>query len=153
MALQTLHRVADTVRSTQTDQETSTEPRLLGPDGRYEHVPLRSMRVRAADFDALSAAAAELGNRSELKRSRRRSTCTEPTGAHISDVPTRRPWRLLSGPKRAGRHQRRFDYKIFHSIYLFNPLDGPVGESKPSRQVRLRVEPQLGDGVGSVPWS
>jgi len=61
VALQALRRVADTVRPTQTDPETATGGRLLGPDGRYEHVPLRFVRVRAADVDALSAAAAALG--------------------------------------------------------------------------------------------
>jgi len=61
VALQALRRIADTVRPTQTDPETATGGRLLGPDGRYEHVPLRFVRVRAADVDALSAAAAALG--------------------------------------------------------------------------------------------
>ncbi len=61
VALQALRRVADTVRSTQTNPEASTGGRLLGPDGRYEHVPLQFVRMRAADIDALSAAAAALG--------------------------------------------------------------------------------------------
>ncbi len=61
VALQALRRVADTVGLTQTDPETGSGPGLLGPDGRYEHVPLRFVRVRAADVDALSAAAAALG--------------------------------------------------------------------------------------------
>ncbi len=56
-----LRRVADTVRPTQTDPGTATGGRLLGPDGRYEHVPLRFVRVREADIDALSSAAAALG--------------------------------------------------------------------------------------------
>jgi len=56
-----LRRVADAVRPTQTDPGTFAGPRLLGPDGRYEHVPLRFVRVSAADVDALSAAAAALG--------------------------------------------------------------------------------------------
>jgi len=59
--LQALRRVADTVRPTQTDPDTTTGPRLLGPDGRYEHVPLRFVRLGSADIDALSAAAAALG--------------------------------------------------------------------------------------------
>ncbi len=61
VALQALRRVADTVRPTQTDPDTGTGGRLLGPDGRYEHVPLRFVRVRVADINALSAAAAALG--------------------------------------------------------------------------------------------
>jgi len=61
VALQALRRVADTVRPTQTDPDTTTGPRLLGPDGRYEHVPLRFVRLGSADIDALSAAAAALG--------------------------------------------------------------------------------------------
>jgi len=61
VALQALRRVADTVRPTQTDPDTAPGGRLLGPDGRYEHVPLRFVRVRVADIDALSAVAAELG--------------------------------------------------------------------------------------------
>jgi len=61
VALQALRRVADTVRPTQTDPDTATGGRLLGPDGRYEHVPLRFVRLRTADIDALSAAAAALG--------------------------------------------------------------------------------------------
>lgn len=59
--MQALRRVADTVRPTQTDPDTWTGGRLLGPDGRYEHVPLRFVRLRAADIDVLSAAAAALG--------------------------------------------------------------------------------------------
>jgi len=61
VALQALRRVADTVRPTQTDPETTSGGRLLGPDGRYEHVPLRFVRVRGADIVALCAAAAALG--------------------------------------------------------------------------------------------
>jgi len=61
VALQALRRVADTVGPTQTDPETSTGGRVLGPDGRYEHTPLRFVRLRAADIAALSAAAAALG--------------------------------------------------------------------------------------------
>ncbi len=67
VALQALRRVADTVRPTQTDPDTSTGPRLLGPDGRYEHVPLRFVRVRAADIAALYAAAAALGEPARSK--------------------------------------------------------------------------------------
>lgn len=61
VALQALRRVTDTVRPTQTDPDTATGPRLLGPDGRYEHVPLRFIHLRARDIEALSAAAAALG--------------------------------------------------------------------------------------------
>jgi len=61
VALQALRRVAGTVHPTQTDPDTSTGGRVLGPDGRYEHTPLRFVRLRAADIDALSAAAAALG--------------------------------------------------------------------------------------------
>jgi len=61
VALQALRRIADTVRPTQTDPDMTTAGRLLGPDGRYEHVPLRFVRLRSADIDALSAAAAALG--------------------------------------------------------------------------------------------
>ncbi len=61
VALQALRRVADTVRPTQNDPDTATGGRLLGPDGRYGHVPLRFVRVRVADIDALSAAAVALG--------------------------------------------------------------------------------------------
>jgi len=61
VALQALRRVADTVRATQIKPETWTGGRVLGPDGRYEHTPLRFVRLRAADIAALSAAAAALG--------------------------------------------------------------------------------------------
>jgi len=61
VALQALRRVADTVRPTQTNPEAWTGGRVLRPDGRYEHTPLRFIRLRAADVAALSAAAAALG--------------------------------------------------------------------------------------------
>jgi len=61
VALQALRRVADTVRPTQTNPEAWTGGRVLRPDGRYEHTPLRFIRLRAADIAALSAAAAALG--------------------------------------------------------------------------------------------
>jgi len=52
VALRALRRVADTVRPTQTDPEASTGRRLLGPDGRYEDVALRFVRVRTTGHTA-----------------------------------------------------------------------------------------------------
>lgn len=60
-ALQALRRVADTVRLTQTNPDTWAGVRVLGPDGRYEHTPLRFVRLWRADIAALSAVAAALG--------------------------------------------------------------------------------------------
>jgi len=61
-ALGALRRVADAVRPTQTDPDTDRGPRVLGPDGRYEHVPLRFLQLWAADVGALAAAAEALGD-------------------------------------------------------------------------------------------
>ena len=62
VALQAVRRVFDVVRPTQTDPDTWTGPRVFAPDGRYEHVPLRFLHLRAADIAALGAAAAALGD-------------------------------------------------------------------------------------------
>jgi len=59
-ALGALYRVADAVRPGQTDPETSSGPRLLGPGGAYEHTPLRFHELAAGDIDALTGAARAL---------------------------------------------------------------------------------------------
>lgn len=89
VALQAVRRIADTIRPTQTDPDTSAGPRLLGPDGRYEHVPLRFVHLRAGDVQALSAAAAALGGpvRSE-----------EVTDALEAHAGHRRPDRAVPDP-------------------------------------------------------
>ena len=61
-ALGALYRVADAVRPGQTDPETSSGPRLLGPGGAYEHTPLRFHELAAGDVDALTGAARALGD-------------------------------------------------------------------------------------------
>jgi hypothetical protein len=43
------------------DQSELKGPRLLGPDGRYEHMPLRFVDVDPADLNTLAATAAALG--------------------------------------------------------------------------------------------
>ena len=63
-ALQALERVAAVVTPTQTRAETTAPPgcgRLLGPDGHYEHMPLRLVEVDEQDLAVLAAAAAVLG--------------------------------------------------------------------------------------------
>ncbi len=45
VALQALRRVANTVRPSQTDPDTTTGGRLLGPDRRCRSVPVRFVRV------------------------------------------------------------------------------------------------------------
>lgn len=63
-ALEALRRVWDAVARTQGRRaaEAGVTGRMLGPDGRYEHVPLRLVDVDQADVDALSAAARALGD-------------------------------------------------------------------------------------------
>lgn len=63
-ALQALERVAAVVTPTQTRAEATAPPgcgRLLGPDGHYEHMPLRLVEVDEQDLAVLAAAAAVLG--------------------------------------------------------------------------------------------
>lgn len=66
-ALDALRRIQDILVPTQTpsemlDRGAQVRPRLLGPDGRYEHMPLRAVAIAVADLDALAAAAAVLGH-------------------------------------------------------------------------------------------
>jgi len=60
-ALAALYRVAHTITSGQTDPE-SGGPRVLAPDGRYEHTPLRFHDLAEADVAALNDAAGALGD-------------------------------------------------------------------------------------------
>jgi hypothetical protein len=71
-ALGAVQRLHDAISPTQTlldERGAEIEPRIdgagagriLGPDGDYQHRPLRLVRVAAADLDVLSAAAAALG--------------------------------------------------------------------------------------------
>lgn len=55
------YRVAHTITSGQTDPE-SGGPRVLAPDGRYEHTPLRFHDLAEADVAALNDAAGTLGD-------------------------------------------------------------------------------------------
>jgi hypothetical protein len=89
VALQALRRIADTVRPTQTDPDTASGGRLLGPDGRYDHVPLRFVRVRTADVDALSAAAAALREpvRTEVVSDALRLHAGHRTGSSPTPIP------------------------------------------------------------------
>jgi hypothetical protein len=62
--LAALQRVAAVVAPTQTRAETTASPgwgRLLGPDRRYEHLPLRLVEVDEQDLAMLADAAAVLG--------------------------------------------------------------------------------------------
>lgn len=63
VALEALHRVQDAIAPTQTRQGRPAPAggRLLGPDGRYEHRPLRLVALDPADLETLAAAAAALG--------------------------------------------------------------------------------------------
>lgn len=57
-ALAALQDVADALRPTQSRDDKSPVPgRLLAPDGRYEHLPLRFVRIAAANLDVLDHAA------------------------------------------------------------------------------------------------
>jgi hypothetical protein len=68
-ALDALNRVQHLIAPTQTRVDrggaeipSSTGPaRLLGPDGRYEHRPLRLVALEQADLNLLAAAAGEMG--------------------------------------------------------------------------------------------
>lgn len=58
VALAALEAVGDAVRPTQSHDEGSPVPgRLLAPDGRYEHLPLRFVRIPAAHLAVLEHAA------------------------------------------------------------------------------------------------
>lgn len=57
-ALAALEEVIDAIRPTQSRDEREPVPgRLLGPDGRYEHLPLRFVRIPAAHLEVLEHAA------------------------------------------------------------------------------------------------
>lgn len=70
-ALEALNRIQDAVLPTQTrtdhigreipPADSDARARMLGPDGRYEHLPLRLVAIDQHDLDVLAAAAAELG--------------------------------------------------------------------------------------------
>lgn len=57
-ALAALGRVDDKVSPTQ----GAAGPRMLGPDGRYEHIPLRFIDVPAGDVQTLAGAARAFGD-------------------------------------------------------------------------------------------
>jgi len=63
-ALAALRRTWDAVAPAQGERavEAGRTGRLLAPDGRYEHAPLRLVDVGQADVDALAAAAAIFGD-------------------------------------------------------------------------------------------
>lgn len=57
-ALVALNEVQDAVRPTQSRDEREPVPgRLLAPDGRYEHLPLRFVRIPTAQLEVLEYAA------------------------------------------------------------------------------------------------
>jgi len=130
VALQALRRVADTVRPTQTDPDTSTGPRLLGPDGRYEHVPLRFVRVRAADIEALCAAAAALGNPA---RSEAVTDALQMHAAHRAQ-------------------DRRFPDPVAALVALVARVAGVLDLewTTDAELLRARLEPAAGDTAGDV---
>ncbi len=63
-ALGALRRIWDVVAPTQGERaaKAGRTGRLLAPDGRYEHAPLRLVDIGQADVDALAAAAAAFGD-------------------------------------------------------------------------------------------
>lgn len=63
-ALEALRRIWDAVVPTQGERARAAgrAGRILGPDGRYEHMPLRLVRVDPADVATLTAAAAAFGD-------------------------------------------------------------------------------------------
>lgn len=62
-ALAALEAVDDAVRPTQSRDEQAPVPgRLLGPDGRYEHLPLRFVRILAEHLGTLDHAAQVLAD-------------------------------------------------------------------------------------------
>lgn len=57
-ALAALEEVVDAIRPTQSRDEREPVPgRMLGPDGRYEHMPLRFVRIPATHLEVLEHAA------------------------------------------------------------------------------------------------
>lgn len=69
-ALDALHRLQDAITPTQTRTTLAGQQLpatvgpalLLGPDGRYEHRPLRLVTLAQADLDLLAAATATMGH-------------------------------------------------------------------------------------------
>jgi hypothetical protein len=63
VALEALNRVQDAIQPTQTlpGRPDPVGGRLLGPDGRYEHRPLRLVPIDPDDLRVLDEAAAQLG--------------------------------------------------------------------------------------------
>jgi hypothetical protein len=63
-ALEAVRRIWEAVAPAQGERaaKAGRTGRLLAPDGRYEHAPLRLADVGQADVDALAAAAAALGD-------------------------------------------------------------------------------------------
>jgi hypothetical protein len=63
-ALAAVRRIWDAVAPAQGERaaKAGRTGRLLAPDGRYEHAPLRLVDVGQADIDALAAAAAAFGD-------------------------------------------------------------------------------------------
>jgi hypothetical protein len=63
-ALDALRRIWDAIAPTQGERAVSAgrTGRILGPDGRYEHAPLRLVSVDPADVATLAAAAAAFGD-------------------------------------------------------------------------------------------
>lgn len=63
-ALQAVRRIWDAVAPTQGERaaKAGLTGRLLAPDGRYEHMPLRLAEIDQADVGALAGAAAVFGD-------------------------------------------------------------------------------------------
>jgi hypothetical protein len=60
-ALEVVRRLWDVLRPTQRPPESDSSGRLLGADGRYEHVPLTPIEVTVDDLAVLGATARVLG--------------------------------------------------------------------------------------------
>jgi hypothetical protein len=65
-ALAAVQRLITIFSGTQTppdlfDQGHQSGPRMIGPDGRHEHMPLRAVALLTRDLECLTATAAELG--------------------------------------------------------------------------------------------
>lgn len=66
VTLEALARIADVLRPTQGPPDRPG-PRQLGPDGRYEHAPLRFVLLEQGDLDAVAGAAQLLGRHVVLR--------------------------------------------------------------------------------------
>ena len=91
-ALEAVRRTWDAVAPTQGERAAAAgrTGRLLAPDGRYEHAPLRLVDVGQADVDALAALLPSSATRTPLTTSAR-SSSTAPASPTTTAATRRAP--------------------------------------------------------------